>query len=291
MFFVQLFGIVKLQLKGDESEKLKSIEFVSDNAVSGAATVAFSSAQNSITLDNATVDGKKVLFQCNSNLTLSNDVTEILIAVPEGWHNFSVSIVTDKGIYYKKVSAAKNINPLWISKMDVLDLTTFEENKSSYVENGVYLGEGVALPKGDGTNIVWAPVNCGYDAQNKSGLLYRVATNPCPVGWRMPSKTEVETLELGKSQIYFLGETPAGVKVFGKIDAITDDSKSIVLPANVANSNFKTGYWTGSTQGNTQWFLLFNILLSSNSTWWWNPNLNQAYFDRDNTNYVRCVKQ
>lgn len=46
---------------------------------------------------------------------------------------------------------------------------------NAYIENGVYLGEGIELPMNeDGSKtLIWAPVNCGYDPTHRYGRMYQ----------------------------------------------------------------------------------------------------------------------
>ncbi len=178
--FDNFFGAIKLQLTGATGEKLQSVELVSNKAVSGEVVTV------TVTVDNTyasfpgspNVEQKKVVLKTGtSGITLSEDEgnpTAIYISVPTLQHEFSVYIITDKGAYYKKVSAAQEITAGNVKKMPVLDLTRFT-NRMSYAENGVYIGEGIALPKSaDGSEtLIWAPVNCGYDENHKYGLLYQ----------------------------------------------------------------------------------------------------------------------
>lgn len=173
--FENLFGVVKLQLTSDAVESLRCVEFVSDKAVSGSSIITINDVSSSIILaETPNIEQKKVVLECENPVELSTDQTApttVHIAVPGGVeHEFSVYIVTDKGAYSKKVSSAKEIVAGEIKKMGGLNLSgpEFEGKRMSYVENGVYLGEGVALPAGEGKTIIWAPVNCGYERANGS---------------------------------------------------------------------------------------------------------------------------
>lgn len=162
--FDNLFGAVKLQLKGAENEKLQSIELFSNAAVSGDASVSISGSKSIGLPTTPTTEQQKVaLRKGSSDISLSSSTaTEVLISLPSGTHTFSVYIITDKGAYYKKVSAGQEIKPGTILKMPEINLASFE-NKMSYVENGVIYGEGISLPAGENSEIIWAPVNCGYE--------------------------------------------------------------------------------------------------------------------------------
>lgn len=165
--FTNLFGIIKLQLAGADEEKLQRVEILSNNAVSGASTLTFDGENTpSLTLANTpNIEQIKVILKNgSSDITLSSTPTDVLIAVPGASHKFSVYIITDKGAYHKTVTNAQSIVAGRVKKMPVLDLSSpsdFPTGKMAYVENGVYLGEGITI---DGKT--WAPVNCGYEPAN-----------------------------------------------------------------------------------------------------------------------------
>ncbi len=180
--FTNLFGAIKLRLKGATGEKLQSVEITSDRALSGEISVTIGDATTVATYPaTPDVEQKKVVLRKGmSDIAISeeeNSPTVIYIPVPAESHTFSAYIITDKGAYYKKVSAVQEITAGTIKEMPVLDLlgSEFENRRMSYAENGVYIGEGIALPKSsDGQEtLIWAPVNCGYDENHKYGLLYQ----------------------------------------------------------------------------------------------------------------------
>ena len=227
--FNNILGILKLTIEGASDETVSSIELTANKPISGNAQFndkafivtkgEYADYKNNIVLNcpNVAIDAKK----------------EFLITVPAGTYDFAVTINTNKGTYYKSTTN-KSIKESVILNMPSLDLTDFE-NSMPYVENGVYLGEGVELPAGEGKTIIWAPVNCGYDENHKYGLLYqwgrengqdfgiscdniinledgaspepdKIYTNwnptnsewwdnkPCPMGWRVPTDEEMESL-------------------------------------------------------------------------------------------------
>ena len=162
--FNNLFGVLKLQLKGDANEKVTSIVVTSDKALNGEAQLD----GGAITLQGTSDENKKVTLDCSADggVVLNPETaTDFHIALPAGVHELSVCFVTNKGVYYK--TTVQNIESGRIIKMASLNTKTssdFPNGNMSYVENGVYIGEGVALPAGEGKTIIWAPVNCGYHA-------------------------------------------------------------------------------------------------------------------------------
>ncbi len=172
--FTNAFGILKLQLKGAVDEKVNSIEITSDKPLNGKAL----HTSVEITLVEDSDENKKVTLDCSANGGVAlnqGTATDFHIALPAGDHKLSVCFVTNKGVYYK--TTEQTIESGRIIKMASLNTETssdFPNGNMSYVENGVYLGEGVALPAGEDKTIIWAPVNCGYDAVNfKYGKLYQ----------------------------------------------------------------------------------------------------------------------
>ena len=76
-------------------------------------------------------------------------------------NSITVSVKTDGNTYSRTISLSKAMifEKGKMSKLTINMATAQSSNK--YVENGIYLGEGVEI---DGT--VWAPVNCGYNSKN-----------------------------------------------------------------------------------------------------------------------------
>ena len=247
--FDNLFGVLKLQLKGVEGEKVKTIEVLSKNiAISGnGSTVVIEPENSSIilpTVDNTT---NRVILNCGNGGVDISSTTEFLISIPQAQnpHDFVVTIDTDKGVYYKETS--QTIQSGNILKMEELDLAIFE-NKMSFVENGVYLGEGIAQPEGSDNQFVWAPVNCGYTNENKYGLLYKFGSNSgisyngtipttisygnsCPVGWRVPTSEELGTLSLESNYKSTLNQVEGVSGLYFYLDKSKSESEKIFLPA------------------------------------------------------------
>ncbi len=170
--FNNLLGILKLTIKGDSDETVSSIELTANKPISGNAKFNDTGDGLRIVTKGEDADYKNNIVLNCPNVALDTDTgKEFLITVPAGTYDFAVTINTNKGTYYKSTTN-KSIEESMILNMRALDLTEFENSKS-YVENGVYLGEGVELPAGEGKTIIWAPVNCGYDENHKYGLLYQ----------------------------------------------------------------------------------------------------------------------
>lgn len=172
LLFSNAFGVLKLQLKGTDNENVTSIVVTSDNALSGEA----GHSGGNIVLNGTAAENKKVTLDCSANGGVAlnqGTATDFHIALPAGAESgLSLMIHTDKASYYKQVPVdVKNrVVAGSILAMPVLDLT---EPLNPYIENDVNLGDGIPLVTTDGSVIVWAPVNCGYDENHKYGLLYQ----------------------------------------------------------------------------------------------------------------------
>lgn len=175
--FDNLFGVLKLQLKGAAGETVTSITVTSDKVLNGAADVSIGALGNSITLSDTDDENKTVTLDCGDNgkeLSTEN-ITEFLIALPPNAtsekHSLEITVNTKLGNAEKSytLNTEQAISAGKIKKMPVIDFSI------AYIENGVYYGDGIALPKSaDGTEtLIWAPVNCGYDESHKYGLLYQ----------------------------------------------------------------------------------------------------------------------
>ena len=163
--FNNLLGILKLTIKGASDETVSSIELTANKPISGNAKFFDTGEGPFIVTEGPDADYKNNIVLNCPDVAIDTE-KEFLITVPAGTYDFAVTINTNKGSYYKSTTNKEILNSV-ILKMPALDLTDFE-NSMPYVENGVYLGEGIALPAGEGKTIIWAPVNCGYEPANRS---------------------------------------------------------------------------------------------------------------------------
>ena len=231
--FANLFSVLKLQLKGI-TETVRSIEVTSmTNAnLCGPAVFSFSEegkpALKGWKWNNSST--RTVILDCGEGVQLKTDEpTDFMIMIPPGvGQGWAVVIKTDKNTYYKSSSQSHDVASGKILGMQSLDLSSETVNKLkaiSYVENSVYLGEGIQIG-----GLLWAPVNCGYEKAIGSykgftwGKLYQWgrdsgcgysydsdasidgfmssftvgenwSNDPCPDGWRVPTKNELQSLE------------------------------------------------------------------------------------------------
>ena len=180
--FMNLFGVLKLTLTGNENETVQSVRVASSNGTIMNGPIELSLAENSSITANMggqLYANQMVTLNCNNGVALTQSGVQFLISVPAGQHNFCVTVITkdennNTKTYYKKTANTNSFTASSIKNMPPLSLSGMVMGTdNSYVENGVYLGEGVALPKKGGGTYTWAPVNCGTDDNNKYGLLYQ----------------------------------------------------------------------------------------------------------------------
>ena len=253
LIFTNLFSVLKLQIKGNE--KVKEIDVVSmiNMKMYGSAILSF--PQDGVPSIERWESGvRSVKLDCGDGVQLNNtDYTDFVIMIPPGnGQGWSVVIKTEEqNTYYKSSTKGYDVVAGSVLEMKGFELGTLDVNKyasNSYVENGVYLGEGVEI-----NNLLWAPVNCGYEKaigsykgytwgklyqwgasggigystnydatgeginnyHSYSGNAWSNNNNPCPDGWRVPTSEELGSL-------------------LRSSDLLTDD-------------NGKQGYWFGTS--------------------------------------------
>ncbi len=231
LMFSNLFSVLKLQVKG--TEKVQEIDVVSmvNMNMSGSAVLSF--PQNGIPSIGKWESGaRSVKLNCGEGVQLKNDeYTDFMIMIPSGdGQGWAVVIKTEQNTYYKSSTKGYDVAAGSVLEMKGFGLGTSDVNintTNSYVENGVYLGEGVEI-----NGLLWAPVNCGYEKAIGSykgytwGKLYQWGAsggigysteydatgeginnyhtyssnawsnnnNPCPDGWRVPTSEELGSL-------------------------------------------------------------------------------------------------
>lgn len=312
--FTNAFGILKLQLKGAVGEKVKSIVITSDKPLNGKAV----HMAEKITLVGVSDENKKLTLDCGAEgVELNtNEATDFLISIPPGEHNFTITVNSTIGDIPKtyNLTTTQTIEAGAIKKMAVMDFSV------AYIENGVYLGDGVALPNGNGGNIIWAPVNCGYDADHTYGLLYqwgrkdgqdysisedkivslasgvepeadKFYTNwsandwdktPCPRGWRIPTIDELTSLrKLANSTLFYGTETESNVSL-PLAGSRKKDGTPGTSPSGPSRDYFGY-YWSSSAAPNNK----YSIINFAYST----TNINRSNQDPACGYSVRCVKE
>lgn len=185
--FDNLFGILKLQVLGTSSEKLRSIEVtnLSGLAMSGPSIVNIGN-ENYVTFTSKEFSDRRVRVELGEGLTLSSaDPTTFHIVIPPGLHEWSIKFTTEGHTYYKSTTSLKTITAGNILKMPVVDLNSSDvivPTENSYFENDVYYGEGITLPSKNNMvpDLLWAPVNCGYEKRCGEPDYSTSPTTPAP---------------------------------------------------------------------------------------------------------------
>mgnify|MGYP002677702058 FL=1 len=124
---------------------------------------------------------------------------------------------------------------------------------------------------------VWMGANVGYAYDNHYGGKYTFGQNPCPSGWRIPSKDELSSLSAHRSEM----TTFNGVKGrwFSGSKTYSDSVPAIFLP--ILNGDSSYGNYRSSTaaNGDSAYYLYVggsSVYMNSTS--------------RSNVYSVRCLK-
>ena len=209
--FENLFGVLKLQLKGNGKLSKIQVSSMNDIALSGYMDVTITSKNIGISA-NSTLKGS-VSLDCGTGVSLSSaDAREFLIALPAGEHALSVTFTTsDNSRYFKSTSKLQTIEAGTILKMPVVDLSSSEDvikaSENSYIQDGVYLGEGIEVTMDEsGNTAIWAPYNCGYHSTNYPyGKLYQWGRK---YGQGRDGRDKVLDLKTGKAAVLVQGTLP-----------------------------------------------------------------------------------
>lgn len=277
--FNNLFGVVKVIVKGAADETLESIEFGSTAKLCGDCILS----NGNLTISD------DVNAKYSSNITLDCDDTsisiekEFLIAIPGGGQKFAIVLHTNKGSYYKSTNnnADKNITNGNIYKMSKIDLGNIDDqlrvDMSITYKND---GDGILLGR-----TVWAPVNETVNWGVNDG---------CPEGWRLATEKEWRGITP-----YFGGIRPSdwvykeyyynvdGCWFYG-ITTPPVTTKKIFLPLTYTDANQTYGLYRTSTPSNTngkQQYMRFKFL-ADGSLVFEIVSLVNTY-----RNSMRCVKK
>lgn len=179
--FQNLFGVLKLQLQG-ANEKVQSIEIISSTYIAGDETGLTTSNKESLQFEYrfGSLDGRKrVTLDCGNDGVSINNLTTFMIALHPNATDLEVFIHTDKASYYKTIPTL-DVNEIPINDITAGNilamggLNTADMAPAYIDERGIYQGDGIKVSYGNAGSIIWAPVNCGYDADNyKYGKLYQ----------------------------------------------------------------------------------------------------------------------
>lgn len=359
--FKKLFGILKLSVIGVQDEKVKKIEILSGNKINGLANVSIEGREkdeepyilvnmlrNYDAEENSEpVDNNRIVLDITNEVNIAGVSQDFMITLPTSAKDLGILIYTNVTSYYKTISSY-NTEGEYASIIKAGKIYSLPEIKSAemapaYIENGLYLGDGIALPKSpDGSEkIIWAPVNCGFESDTRNGgqisyrgylfgkiyqwgridglgykdIVYEDATypmaaselnggkpdptkfyrdwktnekvwpedsNPCPIGWRVPTLDELLSLASGLTQnkyvdgledLWVTSNNDATNKHYGLPGFLfygntTNKGECVFFPAsgiykeNLTETHIRglSGcYWSSTTNGDgTAWYLDFN---------------------------------
>ena len=155
--FQNLFGALKLQIKGMEDENVQSIEIESSNKIAGPAYFDVNQTNQafSLKIDIAGGDAKNcVTLKCEGEGVSINETTDFIIALHPNANHLKIKIYTNKAVYYRTIDR-DNI----ITAGTILKMAELADMAPAYIdERGIYQGDGIKV-----SGIIWAPVNCGYE--------------------------------------------------------------------------------------------------------------------------------
>lgn len=166
LLFENIFGAIKLQLKGAEGETVSRIEIGSDVILAGSSVLS-----DDLTLTMPTEDAPSNVVL---NFSIPVDISqtkEFIVSLPAGEHLLAFVATTSKGAYYKRTTSKKTLASGNIVKMPLIDLGA--------EDNDIRASMSIRYPEDntDGVLIgrnVWANVNCGYHPTDYQwGKLYQ----------------------------------------------------------------------------------------------------------------------
>lgn len=184
--FKQLFGVLKISIKGSEGEYLKNIEVHADNRINGNSEITirqeyanypeislnfYSDQKDSV--DKA--DPTKIILEYGKENQSISTKKEFLVTLPVNALRLGVLVYTSKDSYYmpvpERVVDGKAEKTVEAGKIIELPEINTVKMPPAYIENGIYLGNGIILPKTPWKDqmLIWAPVNCGFAGLEKDG--------------------------------------------------------------------------------------------------------------------------
>ena len=178
--FKNIFGGIKLPLKGTQNIKSITIEGNNNEKLSGVATLTAYMDGTAPTITMASTAKTSISLDCgDAGVTLSESIaTEFIIALPPILFSkgFTITVTdSDNKTYTVEADMANTILRSSILVMPTVELkkeVTEEDTETTgdYIdEYGINHGKGIAI--GD---YVWAPVNCGYRAPyTENGTNYK----------------------------------------------------------------------------------------------------------------------
>lgn len=177
-----LFGMLKLTFTGFENDYIKSIETIASNNINGIADVTINEGignepevsiyiPNNNGEDESSAESKRVILNCGNEDGSDLNTLELYISLPENTKDIQLLIHTSNESYYESVKDYYEFHKIYMGEILSLPQINISKMHVAYMENGVYLGGGIELPKyaDSSETIIWAPVNCGYEAPVKDG--------------------------------------------------------------------------------------------------------------------------
>ncbi len=137
----------------------------------------------------------------------------------------------------------------------------------------------------------WGEIVTQGDWGGEDGMT-KTENDPCPEGWRVPTKQEIEALSanasewttvLGRNGHWFTGSAPYSENLDAKI-FLTADGQREWYDASAEKLNETGAYWT-TTQERSQWGEIGYTTLRMHEIGGINPNVSSPAF----ANSVRCV--
>lgn len=187
LVFQKLFWVFNFSITGADDEYIKGIEIISSTNINGKALVTIekeyaNSPDISIIIyqDQEEIEGetdvekdyKRIILDCSNNSESLASKADYYVTLPVNTKNLGILINTSVTSYYRTITDLAEIVPgAFLSLEEPVNTT---ELTPAYIDNGVYLGNGIKLPKTlDGSEyIIWAPVNCGYEAPVLDGSVF-----------------------------------------------------------------------------------------------------------------------
>ena len=173
--FRNVFGGMKLQLKGTAKIATIKVEGKNNEKLSGKASVTAYTDGSKPSIAMADDASTSAVLNCGSGVQLNqDDATDFIISLPPTVFTKGFTItVTDVNGGAQVIETSKSNTVLRSSllKMPVVtvEITTTPQEGDYVDEYGINHGQGIEI---DG--VVWAPVNCGYHATDfKYGKLYQ----------------------------------------------------------------------------------------------------------------------
>ena len=184
IIFSKLLGVLKISIEGSSDELLKRMEIVSSYKLNGKSNITIEEgyeSRNEISLNiyknlrdsiNKT-DYNRITMSFQQTGESISEAKVFYIPLTETAKDLGLLIYTNLRSYYKEINpkGEKVASVIKAGETFTFPLIDTKTMPPAYIENGVYLGDGITLPKSaDGTEtLIWAPVNCGYEAEIKDG--------------------------------------------------------------------------------------------------------------------------